>query len=133
YRTAESAGVRLPDRNRGTAEHLADRFRVAATLVVQLALPGDVVEIQGVGVSLIGMRGAMANDDHASPGAKELQEIADRWGVCPQADPTTSPTTRRARLLSAIPMPLPLVGVSLRSPRARIRSSDPRARPAREA
>jgi len=70
HRTEESAGVRLPDRNRGTAEHLTDRFRVGATLVVRLALPGDIVEVQGVGVGLIGMRGAMADDDHVSPGAK---------------------------------------------------------------
>ena len=42
--------VRLADRNLGGLEGVTDRLRIGATGVVELALLGDVVEVQRIGI-----------------------------------------------------------------------------------
>src|SRR4030095_3074763 len=77
----ESAGVRLADRHPGGLEDVSHRPGIGAPLVVQLALLGDVVEVQRIRVRLVGVSSPVANDDHVAAGAKSLEYLLGRDGL----------------------------------------------------
>src|SRR2546430_11677293 len=54
-----------PPLSRPLPEHVAQGARVGAALVVELALLGDVVEVQRIGVSLIVVRHGATHADQA--------------------------------------------------------------------
>src|SRR5437588_1762029 len=52
-RSIEHAGVDLSDRNPKLAQRIADCARQRATLLVELALLGDILEVERIGVGLV--------------------------------------------------------------------------------
>ena len=62
-RAIEHAGDDLADRDLQLAHRVADRAGKLAALIVELALLGDVREVERIGVSLILMGGAVTDDD----------------------------------------------------------------------
>jgi len=62
----EFAGVDLADRNAGLAQRLAEGPCERLAVVIEIALRGNVLEIERVGVGLIGECRAVANEDHKS-------------------------------------------------------------------
>jgi hydroxyacylglutathione hydrolase len=63
-RPIEHAGVDLRDRDFQLAHRIADRPRQCAATVVELALLGDVADIERIGVGLVRMRRPMPEHDH---------------------------------------------------------------------
>ena len=59
----------LADRNLQLAHVIPDRAGELATLIVELALLGDVLEIERVGVGLVAMGRAVAEDDDVTAAA----------------------------------------------------------------
>jgi hypothetical protein len=61
--------VSLPDRNADLAQRIAELLSEHLALVVQIPLGGDIVEIEGISIRLIGKRGAVTenNDQPAGP------------------------------------------------------------------
>ena len=72
--------VRLADRNLGGLEGLTDRLGIGATGVVELALLGDVVEVQRIGIGLIGVCGAVSEHDDVAAAVEQLQDGTDGRG-----------------------------------------------------
>src|SRR5262249_19024278 len=62
----ERAGLDLADGDPELAERLANLLGFRASRVVELALLGDILEIERIGVGLVLMSGAMTEDDHVS-------------------------------------------------------------------
>src|SRR5262245_32204828 len=77
--------MNLADGNLELAHRLPDRPRERAALVVELALLGDVVEIERVGVGLIAVRRAVAEDNHVAALAHGIDPFGLRqraWPAC---------------------------------------------------
>src|SRR5262245_29201924 len=75
--------MNLADGNLELAHRLPDRPRERAALVVELALLGDVVEIERVGIGLIPVRRAMAEDDHVAALAHGIDPFSLRQRAWP--------------------------------------------------
>jgi hypothetical protein len=76
-RPVEHAGLDLADGNLEFAKRVTDLLGLGAAGIVELALLGDVLGIEWIGVGLILVRGAMAEDDHMSA----LAHRADPFGL----------------------------------------------------
>jgi hypothetical protein len=74
----EPAGIDLPERHRGRLECLTGGPGVPASLVVELALLGDIVQVQRIRVRLIRVRGAVAHDDHVASRLQRVHDVLDR-------------------------------------------------------
>src|SRR5262249_13319284 len=72
----EFAGIDASDRNAHLPERLAEGSRQRLAVVVEIALRGNVVQMEGVSVGLIGERGAVAdNDDEAATAQSRCQRL----------------------------------------------------------
>ena len=75
HRPLEHAGSNQAYRDPQLAHGLADRFRQCPAGVVELALLGDVAQIERIGVGLIRMGGAVAENDHVSALAQGVDRV----------------------------------------------------------
>ena len=67
--------LHLPDRDLQLAHRLADLARERAALVVELALLGDIGEIERIGVGLILMGRAVPEHDDVPAAAQRLHRL----------------------------------------------------------
>jgi hypothetical protein len=74
----EHAGVDARDRNAELTERLADLACLGAAGVIELSLLVDVVEIERVGVGLIGMRRPVPEYDHIAALAQGVEPLGLR-------------------------------------------------------
>ena len=97
-RAIEHAGVHLADRDLQLAHRVADRAGKRAALIVELALLGDVREVERIGVSLILMGGAVTDDDDVAalaqgrePFGLRLRGLAERQDGAERCQPNDIP------------------------------------------
>ena len=83
---------------------LAERPGIGAPLVVQLALLGDVVEVQRIRIRLVGVRGPVTDDDHVAARAESLEDLLGRQRLAEGgADEQRHHDQTRERMLHRFP------------------------------
>src|SRR5262249_28047478 len=74
-RSVVLAGIDLADWNAGLTDGVAESLCQGLSLIVQVPLGRDVIEIERIGVRLVRESGTMTDHDDKSSGAQRLDEI----------------------------------------------------------
>ena len=69
------AGIDLPDRNPGCADGFSKRLSEHLTLVIEIALLGDVGEGERIGIGLVAERRTVPNKDYVSTRPQGLGQV----------------------------------------------------------
>jgi hypothetical protein len=73
--TVEPARINLADGNPDLAERVPECHSRGLALVVEIALSRDIVEVDRLGIGLVGSGGAMAKHDYKAAGAQGLHQL----------------------------------------------------------